>query len=167
MRVSRLVRWTSGAAFVAGLSITATGQSPAVYKPAVPQGFVRMDADEVPTGTIFGDPTKPGIYITRNLFRAGPGGGQMGASSRPHYHDQDRYVTVIKGTWWVALGPEADTYQPEKMTPMKAGSFVFHPAFGHHYDGAKDEDAIVQIIGMGPVKTVNLEPPGAGRSGAR
>jgi len=41
-------------------------------------------------------------------------------------------------------------------TPLKAGSFVVHPAFGHHYDGAKDEEAIVQ-----PVKTVQLEP-GAG-----
>ena len=40
---------------------------------------------------------------------------------------------------------------------MKPGSFVFHPAFGHHYDGAKDEDVIVQIMGMGPVKTVNVE----------
>jgi len=46
-------------------------------------------------------------------------------------------------------------------TPLKAGSFVVHPAFGHHYDGAKDEEAIVQIMGMGSVKTVPLEP-GAG-----
>jgi len=42
---------------------------------------------------------------------------------------------------------------------MKAGSFVFHPAFGHHYDMAKDEEAVVRIIGMGPVKTTNLEAP--------
>ena len=167
MKVSKLVRWASGAALMAGLSVTATGQTPAVYKPPVPEGFVRQDADEVKTGTIFGDASKPGIYITRNLFKAGPGGGQIGGGSRPHYHDQDRYVTVIKGTWWVALGPEADTYNPDKMTPIHAGGFVFHPANGHHYDGAKDEDVIVQIIGMGPVKTVNLEPAGAGRAGGR
>jgi quercetin dioxygenase-like cupin family protein len=84
----------------------------------------------------------------------GPGRG-----SRPHYHDQDRLVTVVKGTWYVHLGPESDTYAPEKMTGMKAGSFVYHPAFGHHYDMAKDEEAVVRIVGMGPVKTINLEQP--------
>ena len=38
------------------------------------------------------------------------------------------------------------------MIAMKPGSFVFHPAFGHHYDMAKDEEAVVRIMGMGPVK---------------
>jgi hypothetical protein len=47
------------------------------------------------------------------------------------------------------------------MVPMKAGSIVKHPAGGVHYDGAKDEEAIVQIIGMGPVKTIDVtHPPG-------
>lgn len=99
---------------------------------------------------VMGDPSKPGMYVVRILFAAGRG-------SRPHVHNQDRYVTVIKGTWWVHLGPESDVYAPEKMTPIKAGGFVFHPANGHHYDMAKDEDALVQIIGMGPVTTTNLE----------
>jgi quercetin dioxygenase-like cupin family protein len=103
---------------------------------------------------------KPGMYVLRNRFMPGQG-------IRPHYHNQDRYVTVIKGTWWVALGPDGDTYNPDKMTPMKPGSFVFHPAFGHHYDGAKDEEVIVQIMGMGPVKTVQLEQPAGGAPGGR
>jgi hypothetical protein len=99
---------------------------------------------------ISGDPTKPGMYVVENTF-------VPGRMSRPHFHDQDRYITVIGGTWWVSLGPEADTFNPAKMVPMKAGSFVFHPAFGHHYDGAKDEPATVRIIGMGPVTTTQLE----------
>jgi hypothetical protein len=41
---------------------------------------------------VFGDPSQPGMYVVRNLFRAGRG-------SRPHFQDQDRYITVIKGTW--------------------------------------------------------------------
>ena len=44
---------------------------------------------------------------------------KAGTGSRPHYHDQDRLVTVVKGTWYVHLGPESDTYAPEKMTPMR------------------------------------------------
>ncbi len=81
-----------------------------------------------------------------------------GQISRPHFHDQDRLVTVIKGTWWIALGPEADVFDPSKTTPMKAGSFIKHPAGAHHYDGAKDKEVVVQIIGMGPVKTTQITP---------
>ena len=126
---------------------------------AIPlSAFRGMNVDEIkaPDGSsqvvLYGDPNKPGIYAVQITFAPGRG-------SRPHYHDQDRFVTVIKGTWYVALGPDSDTYAPEKMTAMKAGSFVFHPAFGHQYDMAKDEEAVVRIIGMGPVKTINLEQP--------
>jgi quercetin dioxygenase-like cupin family protein len=122
----------------------------AQYKQPIPQGFMRLDADEIGTGRILGDPAKPGMYVTRARF--GPGQG-----SRPHFHDQDRYITVIKGTWWVSLGSEADVYNPEKMTAVKPGSFIFEPAFGHHYDQARDEEVIVQIIGPGPVKTTQIE----------
>lgn len=172
MNISQAIRRCSILGLLPILSVTTFGQN-SVYRPAVPGGFVRLDIDEIPsqTTTLYGDPNKSGIYVVRNLFRKGPGGGQPGQGSRPHYHDQDRFVTVIKGTWWVALGDEAKSYQPDKMTPMKEGSFVFHPANGVHYDGAKDEDVIVQIIGMGPVKTVNLDQSnsrgaGGGRRGA-
>ena len=43
------------------------------------------------------------------------------------------------------------------MTPIKPGGFMFHPAGYHHYDGARDEEVIVQIIGMGPVQTTQTE----------
>jgi quercetin dioxygenase-like cupin family protein len=120
-------------------------------------GFIVVQPDEVKFAegamsqvTIAGDPNKPGIYAIR--IRFGP--GQM---SQPHFHDQDRYVTVIKGTWWVALGPDADVFDPSKTIPMKTGSIVKHPAGSHHYDGAKDEEVVVQIIGMGPVKTTQIK----------
>jgi hypothetical protein len=48
---------------------------------------------------------------------------------------------------------------------VKQGSFIFEPAFGHHYDQARDEEVIVQIMGPGPVKTTSLENGGAGASG--
>ena len=87
---------------------------------------MRLDPDEIQVGSIYGDPNKPGMYVVRNRFMPGQG-------SRPRYHNQDRYVTVIKGTWWVALGPDGDTYNPEKMTPMKPGS-------PNHGDGSCDDD---------------------------
>jgi hypothetical protein len=45
-----------------------------------------------------------------------------------------------------------DVYDPKTAAPVKVGGFMLHPAGLHHYDGAKDEEVIVQIIGMGPVK---------------
>ena len=34
---------------------------------------------------------------------------------------------------------------------------MFHPAGYRHYDEARDEEVIVQIMGTGPVKTVQCE----------
>ena len=64
---------------------------------------------------------------------------------------------MIKGTWWVSTGPEAETYNPDKMVPIQPGSFIFEPANGYHYDQARDEPVTVQITGMGPVTTTSLE----------
>src|ERR1044071_29711 len=46
---------------------------------------------------VFGDPSKPGLYAIRRKFKP----GEM---SMPHFHDQDRLVTVIKGTWYSGEG---------------------------------------------------------------
>ena len=97
--------------------------------------------------TVFGDPAKPGLYAIRRRFKP----GEM---SRPHYHDKERLVTVIKGTWYTG---EGDVFDPARTTAVKTGGFMLHPAGFHHWDGAKDQEVIVQIIGMGPVSTVNTE----------
>ena len=81
-----------------------------------------------------------------------------GRIGTPHFHNQDRYITVLKGTWWVSLGPESDSGDKNKMIPIKAGGYVFHPANGHHFDGAKTDEVTVQIIGMGQVITTRIEP---------
>jgi quercetin dioxygenase-like cupin family protein len=124
-------------------------------------GFLIATQEEVKaagrTVTLVGDSSKPGIYVQRITWAPNTG-------SRPHFHNEGRYITVIKGTWYVSTGPEADTYNPSAMTPVKAGTFIYEPANGHHYDMAKDEEVIVEIIGMGPLTTTSLEP-GRGRGG--
>ena len=125
-------------------------------KPLVDASHRRMQPQDALNGDripVFGDPAKPGFYIYRNRFRPG-------ITSRPHYHDKDRYVTVIKGTWWT---DEGDVFRADKMIPIKAGGFMFHPAGLHHYDGAKGEETIVQIMGMGPVDTIQTEVDANGR----
>jgi oxalate decarboxylase/phosphoglucose isomerase-like protein (cupin superfamily) len=94
-----------------------------------------------------GDPTKPGPYVVLNRFKPGN-------FSKPHFHPNDRFITVIKGTWWVATGNKVDK---ENMVPMPAGSFVTHFGKQVHWDGAKDEEAWVLIVGEGPGTNTPVE----------
>ena len=95
-----------------------------------------------------GDPAKPGIYIIQVKF-------PPGVMSKPHFHGETRYATVIKGTWYTG---EGDVFDPSKTVPLKPGSFMKHPAGTHHYDGSKDEEVIVQLMGMGPSTTTRMKP---------
>jgi len=89
---------------------------------------------------LWGDPTKPGPYAI--LVRWPPHLG-----SRPHTHPHDRHITVISGTWWVGTGK---SWSPETAVPMPAGTVVTHFANQFHYDGARDEAAVLEIVGEGP-----------------
>ena len=95
-----------------------------------------------------GDPTKPGLYVVLNPFKPGN-------FSRPHFHPKDRFITVVKGTWWVATGNKFDP--ATETVPMPAGSFVTHFANQVHWDGAKDEEAWVLIVGDGHGTSTRVE----------
>jgi hypothetical protein len=99
------------------------------------------DARGVQTAVVAGDPSKPGFYAVLTKWLKG------NHFSRPHFHPNDRYITVLQGTWWVATGPKFD---PAQTVPMSAGSFVTHFGKQVHWDGAKDEDAVLLIVGEGP-----------------
>jgi len=148
---------TVGLMTVAGALAISSGPSVDAQQsrpPVVDKDHLRMDPEQGLTSmTVLGDPSKPGIYVVRNRFAAGN-------TSRPHFHDQDRFVTVIKGTWFT---DEGDVFRADKMVPIKTGGFMYHPAGYHHYDGAKDEEVIVQIMGMGPVKTTQTEVDASGK----
>ena len=98
-----------------------------------------------------GDPSKPGLYVIRAKFAPH-------TMSRPHWHPETRYVTVLKGTWWAGTG---ENFDPDSTTPVPAGGFAIHAPREVHYDGAKDEEAIVEISGIGPSGT-HVVNPGAG-----
>jgi len=101
----------------------------------------------VKTAVVVGDPAKPGMYAV--LIKWIPGN-----FSRPHFHPNDRFITVIKGTWWVGTG---DRFDPANAVPMPAGSFVTHFAKQVHWDGAKDEETILLIMGEGPATATPVE----------
>lgn len=90
---------------------------------------------------LFGDPSKPGLYGVLNRWVKG------NHFSKPHFHPNDRFITVMKGTWWMGTGT---TYDPASTTPVPAGTFVTHFGKQVHYDGAKDEEVVLLITGEGP-----------------
>jgi quercetin dioxygenase-like cupin family protein len=120
-------------------------------------GFIHLTPEQVPFRhpagleqvILFGDPDKPGIYVVRYRF-------PPGMHSNPHYHSQDRQITVIKGVWYMGMGDKAEL---ASAIPMPAGSYAFHPARAVHWDGAgPGGETVVQVIGMGPVETVPVNP---------
>lgn len=96
---------------------------------------------------LVGDPSKPGLYVVMQKWL--PGG-----MSRPHFHPNDRFITVLKGTWWVGTGTKFD---PDGTVPMPAGTFVKHFGKQVHYDGAKDEETVLLITGEGPATSTPAE----------
>jgi hypothetical protein len=131
-------------AFAGMLGISSAAElNPAavIYKlpDQIPWGPV--NAAGAQSAVVVGDPAKPGFYMVYNKWTKG------NHFSRPHFHPNDRYIVVLQGTWWVGSGPKFD---PANTTPMPAGSFVTHFAKQVHWDGAKDEETWLLIVGDGP-----------------
>jgi len=100
------------------------------------------------SAVLVGDPAKEGLYVQLVKWLAG------NHFSHPHFHPHDRFITVLKGTWWVGTGTK---YDPNATVPMPAGTFVTHFGQQVHFDGAKDEDAVLLIVGDGPATATPAE----------
>jgi len=108
---------------------------------------VRNAAGTNESAVLFGDPSKPGPYVVRLKWLPGN-------MSRPHFQPNDRFFIVLSGTWWVGTGEKFD---PDHTVPMLAGSYVIHYGGKIHYDGAKNEEAVIQVWGVGPATSTPAE----------
>lgn len=125
--------------------------NPAAVAFKLPDKLVWRDPESSPTNQaiLHGDPTKPGLYIVMNRFKPGN-------FSQPHFHPNDRYITVLKGTWWVGTG---NVFNPASTVPMPTGSFVTHFGKQVHYDGAKNDEVLLLIVGEGPATRTEVAKP--------
>ena len=126
---------------------TAAELDPKAIKIQLPKEIKWVSGRGSETATLVGDPSKPGLYVVLQKWLPHN-------NSRPHFHPNDRYITVLSGTWWVNTGPK---YDPDGMKPVPAGSFVVHPGKEIHYDGAKDGECILEIVGIGPATATAAE----------
>jgi hypothetical protein len=149
VRVSRLIARMLAVALMAG-AVQAAELNPAAVIYQLPDQIKWQDplgTSGAKTAVLVGDPTKPGMYAVLTKWLPGN-------FSRPHFHPNDRFITVIKGTWWVGSGNKFD---PANTVPMPAGTFVTHFGKQVHWDGAKDEEAVLLIVGEGPATATRVE----------
>ena len=96
------------------------------------------------TAVLYGDPSKPGVFVMRTKFPAG-------FKYMPHTHpDEWRTVVVLSGTNYFGVG---DKWDDSKLRTYPAGTFFSEPKGTPHFVWAKDGEVIIQVTGMGPSGT--------------
>jgi quercetin dioxygenase-like cupin family protein len=97
---------------------------------------------------IAGSNETPGMYVYRTRF-------PEGFRNQPHYHPDNRVVTVMSGTLHVGYGADFDE---SAMRPISAGGMWTEPAGQAHFVWAKSGAVVIQIIGEGPSGTTLTNP---------
>ena len=146
-RIALLALW------LGTMSIASLAQAP--QKPAagplVDGTRLVMQPDQVTPGdataNVFGDPGRPGTFVQR--LQLAPN-----TRTRPHFYDRDRWVTVLKGTWWVGQGA---VFNAAGLMPIREGGFMYQPANLRTFDVAGDTGVVLQISGNGPIKSTHAE----------
>ncbi len=145
---SRTLLAIAAATIFAGVfSVKAASPDPKVLAYTLPDKIHWTGNGGARQAVLAGDPSKPGLYVVLTKWLPHN-------MSHPHFHPNDRYIYVISGTWWVGTGTK---YDPDSTTPIPAGSFVTHYGKQIHYDGAKDQEVTLEIVGMGPATSTPAE----------
>lgn len=97
----------------------------------------------VQAAVVSGDPTQPGLYVVRAKYAAG---GKV----MPHTHPDTRYDTVLSGELYFGFG---ETFDPSNTKLYPAGAQITVPANMPHFAWAKNGEAVLQEVGIGPSAT--------------
>ena len=93
------------------------------------------------TAVLYGDPTKPGLFVSRVKF-------SPGWKDPPHWHpDEARTVAVLSGTLYFGRG---EAWDESQLKAYPAGTFYSEPPKAPHFSWAKDGEVVIQITGIGP-----------------
>jgi len=137
----------------------------AIREAAMPEGttqlVVKADATQfgpcppgLPPGcemaAMEGDAREPMFFSTR--FRA-----KAGFTMPPHHHPMPERVTIVSGKVGVGFG---DTLDKAKGQVFSAGDFYVNPPGKHHFVWVEQE-AVLQINGVGPWKAIPVKPVAA------
>jgi hypothetical protein len=73
---------------------------------------------------------------------------------KAHSHPDDRYVIVLRGTFYHGI---AEKFDESKLEARPVGSFLTEPKGVRHFGMTKDEGVVLYFVGTGPSTTDNLE----------
>jgi quercetin dioxygenase-like cupin family protein len=117
------------------LALGVAGMIAAAHAEDASTGVLRLPNDIVFKGpltgppqtvVLYGDPSKPGLFVTRIRFSAG-------WKDMPHWHpDPARTVVVLSGTFYFASG---EVWDESKFKAYPAGTFYSEPPKVPHYLG--------------------------------
>ncbi|HUQ98056.1 MAG TPA: SgcJ/EcaC family oxidoreductase [Gemmatimonadaceae bacterium] len=114
------------------------------WTPFEPPGF----DPGVKLAVLHGNPSAKGDYTVRLRFPAG-------YRFPVHWHPGAEHLTVISGTFLLAMG---DTPNWKAVRSYAPGDFVYAPARHPHYGGARGV-TVVQLHGEGPFQLILGAPP--------
>lgn len=148
-RLRRIVRHIIRAAIVVAAlphALAAQSAAPVVPKLQVQPDQLRWVAggNGIQTATVVGDPSKPGVYVTRLRFA-------KGTRIAPHLHPDERVAVVLSGSMYFGYG---DAFDESALVHMVPGSTWTEPPKTAHFAFAKDEDVVIQVTGIGPSGTM-------------
>jgi len=108
----------------------------------LPDQFAWKGRPEDPnkTALLFGDPSKPGLYV--QITKRNPD-----VWSQPHSHKNERFITVLAGTFLIGTGAKFDKNNTIAIGP---GGVVHDLPNQMHYDGTGPEGATLEFVAMGP-----------------
>jgi quercetin dioxygenase-like cupin family protein len=105
------------------------------------------------TMVLAGDPRKEGLYTMR--IKVPPG-----MKLFPHFHPDNRNAVILSGTFYYNYGEKFDE---SELKEMPAGTFFTEPARQPHYAWAKGGEVIIQVTGVGPSGTTQLNDGGTAK----
>lgn len=98
------------------------------------------DRKEVRVASISGNEKSIGFYIYRVKF-------PQGHKIMPHFHSDERVVTVLSGSLYVGYG---NTFDVKEMKKIAGGGIYTEPKEQAHFVWAKDGEVELQVVGYGP-----------------
>lgn len=96
---------------------------------------------------ITGSERTEGVYVYRVTF-------PKGHRNVPHYHSDERVITIVQGSLYVGYGTVFDEHNMKKLT---AGSVFTEPKDQPHFVWAKDETVVMQVTGTGMSRRTLVE----------
>jgi len=135
-------------AFAAALAFSTAAVTAAAGPTVVMPGTEKYAAQpgNFQMATLFGDPSKPGLWVVRLKLPAN-------WTFPVHYHPGRESVTVISGTFYAGVGKKMDK---TKAMAFRAGSFISLPPNLPHYAFTKGP-AVIDITGVQPLKNVMIK----------